>query len=32
MISKIFKELIRGEYVKLDDGVITIARRLPLKM
>lgn len=32
MISKIFKELIKGEYVTLHDGIIHIARKLPLKM
>ncbi|HEY1058358.1 MAG TPA: Crp/Fnr family transcriptional regulator [Limnobacter sp.] len=32
MISKIFKELIRGDYVKLDSGKIQINRKLPLKM
>lgn len=32
MISKIFKELIKGEYVTLNDGIIYIARKLPAKM
>lgn len=32
MISKIFKELVRGEYVKLDGGKVHLLRKLPPKM
>lgn len=32
MISKIFKELIRGDYVKLDEGKVRLLRKLPPKM
>lgn len=32
MISKVFKELVRGAYVRLDDGKVHIERKLPPKM
>lgn len=32
MISKIFKELIRGDYVQLDEGKVRLLRKLPPKM
>lgn len=32
MISKIFKELLRGDYVRLDDGKVHLLRKLPTKM
>lgn len=32
MISKVFKELIKGEYVRFEDGKVFLLRKLPLKM
>lgn len=32
MISKIFKELMRGEYVNLEGGKVQVLRKLPSKM
>jgi len=32
MISKIFKELVRGDYVRLDEGKVHLLRKLPPKM
>ncbi|MFN4327620.1 MAG: Crp/Fnr family transcriptional regulator [Limnobacter sp.] len=32
MISKIFKELVKGDYVRLNEGKVYLLRRLPPKM